>query len=140
MAESSINRRDFLEKGAKISAGCLLLGAMASCNVEPEKVMGTIGELNTAGYLTVRFNGSKAHACYLDGELVVMSLICRHKKCTVKWEEAEQAFYCPCHEGTYDKEGNVLSGPPKEPLRRFRHEVRGDTIVVLNEFIAQGTE
>lgn len=135
MSDSLHSRRSFVKKASTIGVGCLLAGAMTGCTVEPEKVMGTLSELKTQGYLTVRFNSSKAHARFIDDELVIFSQICRHKKCTVHWEEEENSFYCPCHEGTYDAEGNVTSGPPEAPLRRFQHEMRGDTIVVLNEYL-----
>ena len=134
MEQQQQGRRKFIKQAGLASAACLLAGGLSSCS-EPEKLMGTKGELESKGYLMVRFNGSRAHARYIDGDLVVFSQICRHKKCTVRWDEMENAFYCPCHEGVYDAKGNVVSGPPEAPLRQLRHEWRGDSLIVLNEFL-----
>jgi cytochrome b6-f complex iron-sulfur subunit len=65
-----------------------------------------------------------------DGTFKAFSLICTHLACTVSWNPEKREFYCPCHEGFFDAEGKVLSGPPPAPLERWKVEVRGDKIVV----------
>jgi Rieske Fe-S protein len=134
MEQKQNGRRRFIKQAGIAGAACLFSGALAACS-EPEKPMGTRSELEAQGFLMVRFNGSRAHARYIDGELVVFSQICQHKKCTVRWDEAENKFYCPCHEGIYDADGNVISGPPEGPLRRLKYEWRGDSLIVLNQFL-----
>jgi cytochrome b6-f complex iron-sulfur subunit len=55
-----------------------------------------------------------------DGRnFVGMSNICTHLACLVRWVEDERKFYCPCHAGIYDEDGNVISGPPPRPLDRY---------------------
>lgn len=134
MKQKPQGRRKFIKQAGIAGAACLLSGGLSACS-EPEKPMGTRAELEAEGYLMVRFNGTRAHARYIDDDLVVFSQICQHKKCTVRWDEAENEFYCPCHEGIYDERGNVVSGPPEAPLRRLQHEWRGDTLIVLNKFL-----
>lgn len=41
-----------------------------------------------------------------------LSTKCPHLGCSAHWEEAQQRFRCPCHEGIFDKEGRAISGPP----------------------------
>ncbi|MFK7969491.1 MAG: ubiquinol-cytochrome c reductase iron-sulfur subunit [Bacteroidia bacterium] len=135
MKSEGIGRRAFIKRGVMAGGACALLGVLPGCSSEPEKVMGTLAALKAQGYLMVRFNGSRAHARYVGDELVVFSQICQHKQCTVRWEEEDHNFQCPCHDGVYTAEGEVVSGPPKAPLRRFRHELRGDTVVVLNQYL-----
>lgn len=53
-----------------------------------------------------------------SGEIRVMSSVCTHLGCTVRWEEQSKHFICPCHGGIYDAEGEVVSGPPPKRLRR----------------------
>ena len=65
-----------------------------------------------------------------DGTLKAFSLVCTHLACTVVWNSEKQEFYCPCHDGFYDAEGNVISGPPPAPLERWKTEVRGDKVIV----------
>lgn len=126
-------RRKFVKGAAALGAACML-GTFSGC-ADPEMPMGTRAELESQGFLQIRFNGSRARAVILEGKLVVFSLICQHKRCTVRWDEDETLFICPCHEGTYDAKGEVVSGPPKRALQRFAHEWRGDTLFVLNQFV-----
>jgi menaquinol-cytochrome c reductase iron-sulfur subunit len=46
----------------------------------------------------------------------VLSAICTHLGCIVQWQDAEQQFACPCHSAAFDRNGQVLSGPPPKPL------------------------
>jgi cytochrome b6-f complex iron-sulfur subunit len=65
-----------------------------------------------------------------DGSFRAFSLICTHLACTVSWNPEKREFYCPCHEGFFDAEGKVLSGPPPAPLERWKVEVSGEKVVV----------
>jgi Rieske Fe-S protein len=40
---------------------------------------------------------------------------------------------CACHEGRFDLDGRVLSGPPPAPLRTLYHAWRGDKLVLALE-------
>jgi Rieske Fe-S protein len=46
----------------------------------------------------------------------VLSNTCTHLSCRVKWNEQQNSYICPCHDGWFDIEGNVTSGPPPKPL------------------------
>jgi cytochrome b6-f complex iron-sulfur subunit len=65
-----------------------------------------------------------------DGTFKAFSLMCTHLACTVSWLPEKREFYCPCHEGFFDAEGKVLSGPPPAPLERWKVEVSGEKVVV----------
>jgi cytochrome b6-f complex iron-sulfur subunit len=67
---------------------------------------------------------------YEDGTFKAFSLVCTHLACTVVWNPQKQEFYCPCHDGFFDADGNVISGPPPAPLERWKTEVRGDKVVI----------
>lgn len=43
---------------------------------------------------------------------------CTHLGCLVKWDNQINQFACPCHGGSYDKDGQVLAGPPPLSLRK----------------------
>lgn len=135
MTDSS--RRTFLKKSAQVGIGCALLTTIPACTLfdEPEMLVCKLSELDHVTFVTKKFNRKRILARKLDGELVIFSLICSHKKCTVKYKEMEDHFACPCHEGMYDRNGEVIDGPPPEPLSRFKHEIRGDELWVLNEKI-----
>jgi cytochrome b6-f complex iron-sulfur subunit len=66
-----------------------------------------------------------------DNEIRAVSAICTHLGCTVQWHPEEKKFICPCHQGIYDFNGNVLSGPPPRPLEKLQVKVRDGQIFVL---------
>ncbi len=66
----------------------------------------------------------------LSGEVAALSAICTHMRCVLHWDSQAQVIRCPCHGGTFDVDGNVLSGPPPRPLARFVLEVRLGEIFV----------
>jgi Rieske Fe-S protein len=57
-----------------------------------------------------------------EGEkLRALSTVCPHLGCRVRWEGDH--FLCPCHNGVFNREGGVVSGPPPRPLDRYEVEV-----------------
>lgn len=60
-----------------------------------------------------------------------MSNICSHLGCRVRWIEKQEGFFCPCHNGVFDKNGGVVSGPPPRPLDRFETRVENDQLQIL---------
>ena len=65
-----------------------------------------------------------------DKELIALPAVCTHMRCILKWNRAGKSFLCPCHAGSFDQSGNVISGPPPRPLLQLRAEVHSDEIVV----------
>ena len=65
-----------------------------------------------------------------ETEVLALSAICTHLRCVLKWDDAEGRLRCPCHAGSFDRTGNVISGPPTRPLPRYRAEIRDDEILV----------
>ncbi len=62
---------------------------------------------------------------------IAMSNICTHLGCRIRWIAEKNQFFCPCHNGVFDREGNVVSGPPPRPLDRFQVKVENDQLYVL---------
>ena len=61
---------------------------------------------------------------YKDGDkLVGLSPVCKHLGCTVSWASDANnpdRFFCPCHNGLYEKSGeNVPGTPPRGPLDMY---------------------
>lgn len=52
-----------------------------------------------------------------DGKVTIVSAVCTHMGCIVKWNKAQQSWDCPCHGSQFSKEGNVLRGPATIPLK-----------------------
>lgn len=65
-----------------------------------------------------------------NGEYVAFDATCTHMGCPVVPDEKLNGFFCPCHAGVFDYEGNVVSGPPETPLRKLQVTVSGHQLVV----------
>jgi cytochrome b6-f complex iron-sulfur subunit len=65
-----------------------------------------------------------------DKGFLAFSKVCTHLGCLVKYDKDRQIFICPCHAGTFDLEGNVISGPPPKPLQKFAVKVVGENLVI----------
>jgi cytochrome b6-f complex iron-sulfur subunit len=65
-----------------------------------------------------------------DKGYLAFSKVCTHLGCLVKFDKERQEFICPCHAGTFNLEGDVVSGPPPRPLRQFAVKVEGDNIMI----------
>ncbi len=52
-----------------------------------------------------------------ESTFFAVSLICRHKGCTVELEGDK--FVCPCHGSEYTLKGKVTQGPAKDNLKTF---------------------
>jgi Rieske Fe-S protein len=61
-----------------------------------------------------------------DGVLRAFSAVCTHLGCTVQYRADTSQIWCACHNGFYDLNGNVVSGPPPRPLERFTVNLRGE--------------
>lgn len=76
---------------------------------------------------------SRSAWIYKDGdEIVALSPICTHLGCTVNWnanEDYPDQYYCPCHDGRFEKDGTNIKGtPPTRPLDYYDVEVRDGAI------------
>jgi len=59
-------------------------------------------------------------------DFIALSSVCPHLGCQVHWEGQNNRFFCPCHNGAFDAEGNPIAGPPKDAnqkLPRYQLEV-----------------
>ena len=65
-----------------------------------------------------------------DKGFMAFSRVCTHLGCLVRYDQERQLFICPCHAGTFDLEGNVISGPPPKPLPRFSVRVEGNNLAI----------
>ncbi len=64
-----------------------------------------------------------------EGQFVVLSPICTHRRCTV--DVAGPRLVCPCHGSEYDRAGSVLQGPAERPLARYPAELTPEGELVI---------
>jgi cytochrome b6-f complex iron-sulfur subunit len=64
------------------------------------------------------------------GDFRAFVATCTHLTCTVVYREDAEVLFCPCHNGKFDLNGNVISGPPPAPLESLEAKVVGEDIIV----------
>ncbi|MBW2000754.1 MAG: ubiquinol-cytochrome c reductase iron-sulfur subunit [Deltaproteobacteria bacterium] len=75
-----------------------------------------------------------------SGGIIAISAICTHLGCIVTWDVEQKIFKCPCHNGRYDSEGRVISGPPPAPLYRHKTKVEDGKVFVSTERVPYGDD
>jgi Rieske Fe-S protein len=68
------------------------------------------------------FSDDGASYTVLDGT-------CTHLGCVVQWQQSSSHYECPCHQGVFNRDGTVVSGPPPRPLRRLETKIDGGTLM-----------
>lgn len=91
---------------------------------------GTLDELKAQGYLLRVYGAYPAIVIDTGTGPVAYSRVCTHFSCTIEYEPAAREFRCPCHDGRFAADGQVIGGPPSEPLRRFETFVEDGDIYI----------
>jgi cytochrome b6-f complex iron-sulfur subunit len=100
----------------------------ASVNEVPA---GKIQDLKANSGKIVKFGSRPVLLVRVDEkEWRAFSAVCTHLNCTVQFRDDTHQIWCACHNGTYDLNGKVLSGPPPAPLEEYTVRLRGDDVVV----------
>lgn len=63
-------------------------------------------------------------------DFIAMSNICTHLGCRVRWIADKKIFLSPCHNGMFDKQGRVISGPPPRPLDRYEVKIENNQLLI----------
>ncbi len=141
MADKKLSRRDFLVNAGLAAGG--VAGAAGSAYYGARYLLAglaplsyvrllaaQLGRIPDGGSVDLRLGGI-ALILHRQGSAVrAFSAVCTHLGCLVQWQEEENRFYCPCHLGTFDPEGQPVSGPVTQPLEEFEAEVEGGNVFV----------
>jgi cytochrome b6-f complex iron-sulfur subunit len=65
-----------------------------------------------------------------DTEWRAYNAICTHLNCTVQYQDNTKQIWCACHNGLFDLNGHVVSGPPPNPLEEFQVRIREDEVFI----------
>ncbi len=93
----------------------------------------TFSQMKEVGWRRARISQTVYAVTDGSGNVTVFSDACTHLSCKVHWEEGRGAFICPCHDGVFDTEGKVVSGPPPKPLYSFQTQIENDQLMILVE-------
>ena len=70
--------------------------------------------------MVLEIKRKKPQAFYRDinGKVHKFSAVCTHLGCTVKWNDLEKSFDCPCHGSRFSYAGRVINGPANDTLEK----------------------
>lgn len=76
------------------------------------------------------FRQSRVAVMRTGDEIYALSLTCTHLGCIVNVTPTE--LICPCHGSTFNRAGEVLSGPATRRLDRLEVRMEGDSVAVFS--------
>jgi Rieske Fe-S protein len=132
----SAPRRRFLRVLGGSAGGALmaqtlgLLGCSGAGPASEGPVVLDLAELPPGRRVIVSYRGLPVQVIRGDDGVHALSLTCTHMGCTVRWEPEQQIYFCPCHKGTFDADGKVISGPPPSPLPSVPVTVSGSVVTI----------
>lgn len=65
-----------------------------------------------------------------EDDVSAFSNLCTHLSCRVNWQEDEMVYTCPCHDAIFNKQGEVVSGPPPKPLYDYETKVEDGVLFI----------
>lgn len=71
------------------------------------------------------------------GQFRILSPICPHLGCSVRWEGAQEKFICPCHSGSFTADGQRIAGPPPRSMDMLESKVEGGVLKVRYQYFRQ---
>ena len=156
MADShNVGRRDFVRivttfLGSLIGAiiglpaiGYLLSPALKSQKSEAWIPLGPLenyeeGTPTLFNFVRTKVNGwektANSYGVYVlrrAEQVKVLSNICTHLSCRVTWRSEGQEYHCPCHDASFDIEGEIVTGPQPRPLVEYETKVEEGNLFIF---------
>ncbi len=72
-----------------------------------------------------------------NGQITVLSPICPHLGCSVRWVGTDNQFVCPCHGGTFTATGERIAGPPPRSMDSLESKVEDGVLKVRYQYFRQ---
>ena len=71
------------------------------------------------------------------GQFRILSPICPHLGCSVRWVNDQNKFICPCHAGEFSADGVRISGPPPRSMDTLEAKVEDGVLKVRYQYFRQ---
>jgi len=137
--KNSISRRRLIGY-AWIGAGAIVVGELIGGTLAflwPRKKQEKGEKIFIAGKVNdfkvgevIYFRKEKAFVQRLEGGFLALSTVCPHLRCVVNWNEMQKRFECPCHGAKFNRNGEVLEGPPPRPLDLYKLQIVEEKLVI----------
>lgn len=142
-AGDAADRRHFLKW---LSGGFLSLwalggaGALAAYLKSPERneasaermvSVGKLEDLRVGEARLIQHGIKPFYVLRTDATRVIaLSAVCTHMRCILNFDRERKGLLCPCHDGRFDLNGNVVSGPPQRALPGYEVQTRAGEVFV----------
>ena len=83
-------------------------------------------------FVIVPVSGQRVIVLQSSDQLHAFSAKCTHEGCTVTYQPGQSVIWCPCHDGRFDLNGRVISGPPPQPLAKYAVQRQPDGGIVIS--------
>jgi Rieske Fe-S protein len=67
---------------------------------------------------------------YTEEKHKVFSNMCTHLSCRVNWKADLSEYICPCHDGHFNIDGQVVDGPPPRPLDEYETKLEAGILYI----------
>jgi Rieske Fe-S protein len=123
--------------GTTTETGWADLGSVEelSALTAPKKMVITVNQVD--GWRKVIQDKSVYVVKGADGKLGVLTSICPHLGCSVRYNDAEKNFACPCHKGVFAPSGKLVSGPPPRNLDELDSRIASGKLQVRYQSFRQ---
>jgi len=92
-----------------------------------------LSKVDRDGYVITKVDGKRTIVLEPRGQgVLAFSAVCTHEGCTVSFLPDESIIWCACHNGRYDLQGRVVSGPPPRPLPEYGVQKEPDGGIVVS--------
>jgi menaquinol-cytochrome c reductase iron-sulfur subunit len=155
--DSKVDRRGFLT-GATATLASFIAGALAiptighilSPALKPEEKpsisAGSIDQFEIGkpkkvefvyyqkdGWIEEPTSGSAWVVRTSETQFTVFDPRCTHLGCPYGFNSELGQFFCPCHDGVFALDGQVVAGPPPRPLDQFKWAVADGKLFITEE-------
>ena len=133
MTARELDRREVLAAAGALlglalpAVGC---GGGGEPVLRPGQVAISLSELPEGARRIVTVGENPVEVLRRGGAVTARMLRCTHMGCVVQWQAAAGEYFCPCHQGRYDGNGNPIAGPPPRPLAVVPAAIRGSRVVL----------
>lgn len=84
-------------------------------------------------FVIVPVSGQRVIVLQSQDQLFAFGAKCTHEGCTITYLPNQTIMWCPCHDGKFDMNGRVLSGPPPQPLTKYIAKRQPDGNIIISE-------
>ena len=101
-------------------------------------VIGTVPPSEVPNKSAIFVRSAQTYLTEIDNEVVALYQRCPHLGCRVAWCDSSGEFECACHGSTFNRAGEVRTGPSPRGMDRFAVNVSDEVVEVDTGVVIEG--